>query len=332
VTAVFLALLPVLLFLVTLLLMDSFKLVRPGAVWIAISAGAAAALVCLLLHAWLLQGGVRLSALRQYIAPAVEETAKAAFIILLIERGRVGFAVDAAIQGFAVGTGFALVENTLYLREMPHAHALLWMIRGLGTAILHGATTAIFAMIAKGLVDRHPDRFLRGFATAWIVAVAIHAAFNSPLLPPVAAMLLLLTVLPILTLWVFHRSEQATREWIGGGLDLDLELLALVMSEHFPSTQLGGFLRRFRSRFDGPVVADMFCLLRLELELSVQAKAMLVARAAGLRVPVDDDLRACLGELEYLRASIGPTGLLALKPLQVTSLRDDWHRYLLEQS
>ena len=36
----------------------------------------------------------------------------------------------------------------------------------------------------------------------------------------------------------------------------------------------------------------MFCLLRLELELSVQAKAMLMAREAGLEVPVDDDLPA----------------------------------------
>ena len=73
----------------------------------------------------------------------------------------------------------------------------------------------------------------------------------------------------------------------------------------------------------------MFCLLRLELELSVQAKAMLMARESGSRSPVDDDLSAALAELEYLQASIGTTALLALKPLQVTSHRDDWHRYLL---
>jgi hypothetical protein len=77
---------------------------------------------------------------------------------------------------------------------------------------------------------------------------------------------------------------------------------------------------------------DMFCLLRIQLELSVQAKAMLMAREAGLEVPVDDDLPAALAELEYLRKSIGPTGLLALKPLQVTSHRDDWHRFLLSRA
>ena len=76
----------------------------------------------------------------------------------------------------------------------------------------------------------------------------------------------------------------------------------------------------------------MFCLLRLELELSVQAKARIMARNAGLEVPVDDDLHESLAEREFLRRSIGPTGLLALKPLQVTSYRDDWHRYLLKQA
>ena len=81
----------------------------------------------------------------------------------------------------------------------------------------------------------------------------------------------------------------------------------------------------------GPVVADMFCLLRLELELSVQAKAMLIARKAGVDVPVDADLDASLEERRYLQKSIGPAGLLALEPLQVTSRRDTWHRHLLRQ-
>jgi hypothetical protein len=75
----------------------------------------------------------------------------------------------------------------------------------------------------------------------------------------------------------------------------------------------------------------MFCLLRLELELSVQAKALLLAREAGLDLPVDDDLEASLAERRYLQRSIGKTALVALKPLQVTSRRDEWHRHLLQQ-
>jgi hypothetical protein len=140
---------------------------------------------------------------------------------------------------------------------------------------------------------------------------------------------LLLIVLPLVIVVVFQRSEHATRDWVGAGLDLDLELLELVRSEHFAFTRFGQYLQELRARFGGPVVADMFCLLRLELELSIQAKAMLLAREAGLEVPVTDDLHTSLQEIGYLQASIGRTGLLALKPLQVTSARDQWHRYLL---
>jgi hypothetical protein len=128
---------------------------------------------------------------------------------------------------------------------------------------------------------------------------------------------------------VFERSEAATREWVGAGLDLEIELLDLVRSAHFAGTRFGRYLHELRKRFGGLAAADMFCLLRLELELSIEARAMLIAREAGLEIPVTPDLRASLDELAYLRRSIGPTGLLALKPLQVTSGRDRWHRHLL---
>jgi len=49
-------------------------------------------------------------------------------------------------------------------------------------------------------------------------------------------------------------------------------------------------------------------------------------------VPPDSDLDAALAERQALRRSIGPTGLLALKPLQVTTRRDAWHRHLLRRS
>ena len=47
---------------------------------------------------------------------------KAAFIVVLIARRRVGFLVDAAVQGFAVGAGFAVVENIEYLRTLDQRH------------------------------------------------------------------------------------------------------------------------------------------------------------------------------------------------------------------
>jgi protease PrsW len=333
VASALLALVPVLLFLAGLQLMDSFKLVHHRTVLAALTAGAVVAVVCFTLHDWLLEAtGMPTALFSRYVAPLTEETLKGLFVVAAIARRRVGFLVDAAVTGFAVGTGFALVENIDYLRAMSDAPAMLWLVRGLGTAMLHGATMAIFAMMSKALADQHPDRRWLVFVPGWVTAVVIHSAFNHVPLPPLAMTALLLAVLPPLVVLVFQRSEHATRDWVGAGLDLDVELLGLVVSEHFSQTRLGTYLHELRSRFPGPIVADMYCLLRLDLELAVQAKAMLMAREAGLHVPVDDELRGCLAELEYLHSSIGTLGMLALKPLQVTSHRDRWHRHLLAEA
>jgi len=326
------ALLPVIAFLAALVLMDRFKLVRWSSILVALAAGVAAAFLSLWLNDWLLRvHHIPPRVVSQYIAPIAEETAKALFLVVLVAAGRVGFPVDAAVQGFAVGTGFALIENLSYLESMSTASPAVWIVRGLGTAVLQGATTMIFAMISKTLADRRDRRWLLAFLPGWTAAVVIHSAFNHRVLPPLAQTLLLLIGLPLLALFVFDRSERATREWVGAGLDLDIELLNLVGSEHFAATRLGQYLQRLRERTPGPIVADMFCLLRLELELAVQAKAMLLAREAGLDIPADDDLEAILAERRYLQRSIGKVGLLELKPLGVTSHRDHWHRYLLQQ-
>jgi hypothetical protein len=63
----------------------------------------------------------------------------------------------------------------------------------------------------------------------------------------------------------------------------------------------------------------------------VQTKAILLAREAGLVVPLHPEALSALEERSYLRRSIGATGRLALKPLHVTSHRDDWHGYFLAQ-
>ncbi|HTI38360.1 MAG TPA: PrsW family glutamic-type intramembrane protease [Vicinamibacterales bacterium] len=326
-----LALLPVLFFLVVLLLMDSFKLVHPQELAFALIGGALAALLSDALLPW-----VRVSGLHQLInlrvlAPAVEEILKGTIVVAILASRWVGFPVDAGIQGFAIGAGFALVENMIYIHARPGSPLSLWVVRGFGTAILHGAATSLFAMIALRLTTRRGASSPVAYLPACAAAIALHAGFNSVILPPFVQMLILLIIVPLLLIFVFDWSERATREWVGAGLDLDVELLDLVTSDAFEVTHFAQYLRELRARFPGPIVADMFCLLRLQLELSAQAKGKLIARSAGLELESDAETRAALEEVEYLRRSIGRTGLLALKPLNVTSDRDHWHSHLLSR-
>lgn len=327
------ALLPVLVFLAVLLLMDSFKLVPFRAVVVALLAGAASAVAALAVHAWLLPvSGLSPRLFSRYVAPVTEEALKAIYVVIVLRQRRLGFLVDAALVGFSVGTGFALVENIDYLRAVHDGRFALWLVRGFGPAILHGAMTSVFAMLAKSFSDRRPERGALVLVPALLTAIFFHSLFNHFPMPPIMATCVLLIVLPVVVTAAFERSERATREWVGEGLDLDVELLNLVRSADFGRTRLGMYLVQLRERFPGPVVADMFCLLQVELELAIRAKGMLMAREAGLDVSVDPDVKARLHELRFLQRSVGRTGLLALKPLRVASERDDWHTYLLEQA
>ncbi len=327
------ALQPVLLFLGLLVFLDSFKLVSLRSVLFALLAGAAAAVAGAQVNDWLvLATGLASSPFSRYVAPLVEEALKALWVVVLVRRGRVGFLVDAAILGFAVGTGFALVENVEYLRALAEPRLLLWLVRGLGTAVLHGATTAIFAILAKALTDRHPARPVLALGPGFLAAVLVHSLYNHFLLPPIVAAGVLLVALPLLVIAVFERSERATRDWLGGGLDTDLELVETIASGQALETRTGQYLRSLKAHFPGEVVADMLCLVRIEAELAIRAKGLLLAREAGLEAPVGEDVRANLRERRYLARSIGRTGLLALKPVLRQGARDLWQVYLLEEA
>jgi len=72
------ALAPALIFLTVLWFMDSFRLVRPSSIALALLYGAGAALGCEALHGWLVPAlGLDPQTFSRYVAPFTEEIAKA---------------------------------------------------------------------------------------------------------------------------------------------------------------------------------------------------------------------------------------------------------------
>ncbi len=330
--SILLGLLPVLLFLTGLLCADSYKLVARRSVFTAIGMGCLSAILCYFLNrAALSLPQVDPLLLRRYLAPLLEEGAKAVYVIYLIRSEKVGFMVDAGIQGFAVGAGFALVENAYYAEAIGGASFLFWVVRGLGTAVMHGSATAIVGILSKSLADRRQSTALPVFLPGLAVALVSHSLFNHLGHYPLVATAFLLVAMPLLLLLVFECSEKATRQWLGAGLDTDVELLELVLDGTVAQSRVGRYLESLKTRFPGPVVADMLCLLHIHLELAVRAKGILIARAAGVEIPRDPSVRANLTEMKYLERAIGPAGKMAMLPILRTSSRDLWQIYMLEK-
>src|SRR5262249_13874483 len=153
-----LALLPVLLFLVGLVQLDGYKLGRMRMMVALMAAGAVAGGIGYPIdNATYTHFTGDFTAYSRYVSPWIEEALKAALLVFLIRTRRVGLPVDAAIAGFAIGTGFALVENVYYLASRSHALLPVAVIRGFGTAIMHGGTAAVLAMSSNTLYRRRPS-------------------------------------------------------------------------------------------------------------------------------------------------------------------------------
>ncbi|HET7366417.1 MAG TPA: PrsW family glutamic-type intramembrane protease [Burkholderiales bacterium] len=323
-----LALLPVAAFLAVLVLLDSYKLVRLRAVVAVVLAGMLVACVAYALNGALL-AHIDFRTYTRYVAPPIEEALKALVIAALIRAHRVGFLVDAAIVGFAVGTGFAMVENLDYLAQWPGSALGTWVVRGFGTALMHGGAAASFAVLALALLERAGRWRWRAVLPGYALAVLLHSAFNHLLASPLNATLGIVFVLPLVLWAVFAKSEAALGEWLGRGFDADAEMLELINSGGLADSPIGRYLHELKARFHGPVIADMLCYLRMHTELALRAKGVLLARENGFDVPVDEATREKFAELGYLEKSIGRTGLLALHPVLRRSRRDLWQLYLL---
>ena len=123
-------LLPVLIFLLVLVYMDSYKLVKLRTVLWVILTGALLPVAGYWINGYAIDFlNWDFQTYSRYAAPVIEEGMKACVMIYLFRTHRIGFLVDAAILGFAVGAGFGVVENFYYLYLASDAQT-----RGVGGA------------------------------------------------------------------------------------------------------------------------------------------------------------------------------------------------------
>jgi len=321
---------PVLIFLSLLIYLDSYKLVRLRWVIFTIALGAVAAVVSYAANGWLLSRfTIDFTTYSRYVSPVVEESAKALVLVWLIRSQRTGFLVDASILGFAAGAGFALLENAHYLRSISDTHLVVWVIRGLGTAVMHGGTTAIFAITSQLLAEIKSPKQISIFVPGLLAAMLLHSLFNHLFFSPVFSTLVTLLVFPLLIFLVFEKGEKSLQDWLEVGFDANTELLELMNSGRLSESKVGKYLQSLREKFSGEIVVDLLCYLRIHLELSLRAKGILMMREAGFEAKPDKETRALFEELRYLEGSIGKTGKLALQPFLHVSGKELWQLYMI---
>jgi RsiW-degrading membrane proteinase PrsW (M82 family) len=325
-----LGLLPVCCFLAALVMLDSYKLVNVRWVLGTIVFGGITAGFSYFIHTAALDASqMPFATYSRYFSPFVEEMLKGMIIVILLNRNRIAFLVDAAIFGFAVGAGFAVIENIYMLQLLPVTDMRVWIIRGFGTAMMHGGATAILAVSYRALIRRQERSPIVAFIPGLLVAGIVHSLYNHFFFPPVVNTIAVMTSLPVLMMVIYKQSESAVADWLDVGFDADTELLELINSGRLATSKVGLYLLTLKEKFRGEVVADLLCYLQIHVELSMRAKGLLMMRESGFASEVGEETKAKLEEMKFLERSIGKTGKLAMKPFLQMSRKDLWQIYML---
>lgn len=326
----FFGILPVLLFLVFLFLLDSFKLVITKLLLLSILWGAAVAVITYFINSNIMEAPiVEYKEFSRYIAPLIEESIKSIFIFVLIFQKRIGFFIDAAIYGFAIGTGFALVENLFFLQGVNEVHFIASIIRGFGTAIMHGGCTALIAIVLVGAKSVNSS-FWKSSIVAILSAYILHSAYNHFYINPLLQTIGIIIIIPAIFILLFKQSEIRLQNWLEIEFSTEIELLQMIKKGNFSQTKAGEYLASLKSRFSSEIIFDMYCYIQLYLELSVKAKRNLMLKESGIPPIPEDDIQLKLVELNALKKQIGKVGEITLAPLIKMNYRDLWKLNLLK--
>lgn len=325
------ALIPVLLIAVLFAWLDVFKLMSPWEMIACLLLGAVAALV-----AWPVSGQMLdtlpmgYSFYSRIVAPWIEEALKCAALAVLILSNRIGFKLDAVVSGFAIGAGFSIIENIFYLARFPELTTSVWLVRGLGTAIMHGTTTAILAATAHELGERSLRR--QGgqrFNPLWLIpgyllASLVHLTFNQFPGHPMEVMIVTLVVAPIVLIGIMRFGESETHQWLVEESEGHRRWLEEWRTGGFPADASGQRIAALAARAK-PAEAELirdYCMLKTELVLTAEEE--LLDRDRHLEEGEAARVGAAFARLEQLKRTLGKAGYAALRRQLPFSANDEW--------
>jgi RsiW-degrading membrane proteinase PrsW (M82 family) len=334
-----LALVPVMVLLAIFVWLDAFELMSLREILFLMVLGALGAFAAWPVSGRLLdQLPIGFSNYSRFVAPWIEEAIKAVIIILLFRFNRIGYKLDAVISGFAIGAGFSVVENIIYLVIFPQYGAGTWLVRGLGTAVMHGTTLAVLAAIAHEFAERENreaagdfDFRLWWFLPGYLVAVALHTTFNQFPDRPLVAMMGAAVFAPVALIAIFHFGTAEAQRWLEKERAEHEAQLAALETGGWPDSPSGRAIAGFAERLGEEKGKRIHRYWEVLTYLTVQAEKAMMEEAAG---DVDLDrlkVEAAFAELASLRGSLGKTSFAALQPLLPLSRNDYWEISELRQ-
>ena len=306
----FLSLLPILLYLLVLRSLDSFALAKWSLLGICTGVGILSCLLALA-HARLL--GIQCIPYNV----AIEEILKGCFMVYLVLSKRIRFLAETLIYGAAVGGGFAVLENIIYLYYNPDMYVGTAIFRGFGVAIMHMGCTGLVASLALLTLDRKP-RVLY-LVLSFIPSFLIHFVHNTVQFEPLLQLTLFILVFFFMFLLIFHVDEKRIYKWMDHSISVDIETLSSIKQGNFSTTKAGLYLLSVKEQFHPEVFFDIICYVEIYYEMVIEKQSLMLMQQAGFKDELSPEEQAARSakekEFKELRKRIGKSGNWILRPI-----------------
>jgi RsiW-degrading membrane proteinase PrsW (M82 family) len=334
-----LALVPVLVLLLIFTWLDAFELMSLKEILFLMLLGALGAFAAWPVSGRLLdQLPIGFSNYSRFVAPWIEEAIKAVIMIGLFKFNRIGYKLDAVISGFAIGAGFSVVENIIYLVVFPQYGAGTWLVRGLGTAVMHGTTLAILAAIAHEFAERETreaagdyDFHVWWFLPGYLIAVALHMTFNQFPDRPMYAMMGSIVFAPIALITIFNFGTAEAQRWLEKEKAAHDADLAALKGGGWPDSPSGRAVSGLAERLGSEKAERIHRYWEVLAYLIVEAEETMMEEAAGDAEFDRLKVEAAFAEADSLRQSLGKATFATVQRLLPLSRNDYWEISELKQ-
>ncbi len=319
------ALFPVVLYIFVVYTLDNFSLVGIRDLMLLVGAGLLAAAACFGLFR--LTDPFVSERVSDYLYPILEEAVKALPLWWLARRKKIAFFIDSVICGAAVGGGFSILENILYLL-MGNLGMGTALFRGLEVALIHMGCSAIVAvalMFTVRLLERRHARLpvkksdITMSLFLFFVAAILHILHNYLHPDPLLQFVVVFGSLGGLLVWVYQYDGDMIHRWLDRGLDKQVALMMDIQQGLLGETKTGQFLLSIKENFPAEVYFDIICYVQLYIELAVAAKSRFMTREAGLDEPLDEATRNRYldqyAEFKNLEKALGQSAKMTVAPV-----------------
>ncbi|MBR1636304.1 MAG: PrsW family intramembrane metalloprotease [Bacteroidales bacterium] len=319
------ALFPVVLYIFVVYTLDNFSLVGIRDLMLLVGAGLLAAAACFGLFR--LTDSFVSERVSDSLYPILEEAVKALPLWWLARRKKIAFFIDSVICGAAVGGGFSILENVLYLL-MGNLGIGTALFRGLEVALIHMGCSAIVAvalMFTVRLLERRHARLpvkksdITMSLFLFFVAAILHILHNYLHPDPLLQFVVVFGSLGGLLVWVYQYDGDMIHRWLDRGLDKQVALMMDIQQGLLGETKTGQFLLSVKENFPAEVYFDIICYVQLYIELAVAAKSRFMTREAGLDEPLDEATRnrylEQYAEFKNLEKALGQSAKMTVAPV-----------------